>query len=95
MDDPAVIFTAPAFEQVVTAVPAVAVAGALILMVLVVLTAAQPPGASEVNVSVMMPLKVPTGVYVTVAGDAVGAVLLKVPPPDEVIDQAAVLAPPP
>ena len=62
MDDPAVIFTAPVFEQVVIAVPAVAAAGALMLMVLIVLTDAQPPGASEVKVSVMVPVKVPTGV---------------------------------
>jgi hypothetical protein len=62
VDDPAVIFTAPVFEQVVIAVPAVAAAGVLMLIVLVVLTNAQPPGASEVNVRVMVPLKVPNGV---------------------------------
>lgn len=60
--EPAVIFTAPEFEQVDTAVPAVEVAGALILMVLVVLTAEQPPSASDVSVRVIVPLKVPNGV---------------------------------
>ena len=47
-----------------------------------------------VNVNVTVPLKLGAGVYVTVAGVAVGAVLLKVPPP-AVIDHAPVVAPPP
>jgi hypothetical protein len=47
-----------------------------------------------VRVNVTIPLKFAAGVYVMVAGDAVCAVLLKVPPP-EVIDHAPVVAPPP
>ena len=64
------------------------------LIVRVPLTAAQGPGALVVRVNVTVPVKFAAGVYVTVAGDAVCAVLLNVPPP-EVIDQAPVVAPPP
>jgi hypothetical protein len=41
--DPAVIFTAPELEQVVTAVPATAVAAAVTVMVPVAVTDPQPP----------------------------------------------------
>ena len=64
------------------------------MIVWVALTAGQDPGALVVRVSVTVPLKLAAGVYVTVAGEAVCAVLLSVPPP-EVIDQAPVVAPPP
>ena len=47
-----------------------------------------------VKVRVTVPVKFAAGVYVTVDGVAVWAILLNVPPP-EVIDQAPVVAPPP
>ena len=47
-----------------------------------------------VKVRVTVPVKFATGVYVTVDGVAVWATLLNEPPPD-VIDHAAVVAPPP
>jgi hypothetical protein len=63
-------------------------------IVRVLLTAAQPPTAFVVNVNVTVPVKLAAGVYVTVAGVAVCAVLLNAPPP-EVIDHAPVVALPP
>jgi hypothetical protein len=66
----------------------------LTFIVLVLLTAGQAPGALVVNVNVTVPLKFAAGVYVTVAGLAVCAVLLRLPPP-AVIDQAPVVALPP
>ena len=52
------------------------------------------PGALVVSVRITVPEKFGAGVYVTVSGFAVCAVLLKIPPPD-VILQAAVVALPP
>lgn len=62
-------------------------------MVLVAVAGIQLAGAFVVRVSVTVPVKFAAGVYVTVEGEPVCAVLLNVPPP-EVIDQAAVVAPP-
>ena len=56
------MFTAPELEHVVIAVPALTVGGAAILIVLVPFAAEQPPGALDVNVSVIVPVKVPAGV---------------------------------
>ena len=75
-------------------VPAFTTGKAFTVIVLVALTAGHEPGALVVSVSVTTPLKLAAGVYVTVAGFAVCAVLLNVPPPD-VIDHAPVVAPPP
>jgi predicted transporter len=74
-------------------VPAFAVGAAVTFIVLSAVTAVQPPGISVVNLKVIVPVKFAAGVYVTIAGDAVCAVLLKVPPP-EIMDQAPVIAPP-
>ena len=53
--DPAVIFTAPVLEQVVTAVPAMAVGAAVIVSVLVDTAFAQVPFPVAVNVIVTVP----------------------------------------
>jgi len=53
--DPAVIFTAPVFEQVAMAVPATAVGAAVIVSVLVDTAFAQVPFPVAVNVSVTVP----------------------------------------
>ena len=53
--DPAVIFTAPVFEQVVTAVPATAVGAGVIVSVLVDTAFAQVPFPVAVNVIVTVP----------------------------------------
>jgi len=81
--------------QTVLGPPGVIVAVGLTVIVLVPFADGQPPpGALVVNVNVTVPVKLAAGVYVTVAGVAVCAVLLSVPPP-EVMDQAPVVAPPP
>src|SRR4030095_11603525 len=74
--------------------PATAVGAAAIFIVLVAVAAVHPAGASVVKVNVTVPEKLAAGVYVTVAGVAVCAVELSVPPP-AVIDQAPVVALPP
>ncbi len=53
--DPAVIFTAPALEQVAIAVPATAAGAAVIVSVLVDVAAAQVPFPLAVNVKVTLP----------------------------------------
>ena len=53
--EPAVMFTAPVFEQVLTAVPAVAVGAVVIVNVLVEVAFAQVPFPVAVNVSVTLP----------------------------------------
>ena len=53
--DPAVMFTAPVFEQVVTAVPATAVGAAVIVNVLVDTAFAQVPFPVAVKVIVTVP----------------------------------------
>ena len=58
------------------------------------MAALHPVPALDVNNKVTVPLKFTTGVYVTVAGVAVCAKLLNVPPPDT-IDHAPVVALPP
>ena len=58
---------------------------------MMVLLALKPGQASVVKANVTAPEKPGAGVYVTVEGDAVNAVLLKVPPPDT-IDHAALVA---
>ena len=90
---PAKVIVPPA--HTLCAVPALAVAAGETLIVLVALTAGHGPvGSFVVNVKVTVPVKFAAGVYVTVCGLAVCAVLLNVPPPD-VIDHAPVVAPPP
>ncbi len=89
---PANVIVVP--EHIVKAPPAFAVAAGFTVIVLVDVTAGQTPGAFVVNVKVTVPVKFAAGVYVTVAGVAVCAMLLNVPPPD-VIDHAPVVAPPP
>ena len=74
--------------------PGITVASGFTLIVLVALTAVQAPGALVVRVKVAIPVKLAAGVYVTVAGVAVCAMLLKDPPP-VVMDHAPVVAPPP
>jgi len=74
--------------------PALTVARGFTVIVREAVTAEHPDGAFVVSVRVTVPLKFAIGVYVTVAGEAVCAVLLRVPPP-EVIDHAPVVAPPP
>ena len=54
-----------------------------------------PSGSFVVNLIVITPLAFAAGVYVTIEGFAVCAVLLNVPPPGATIDHAAVVAPPP
>ena len=61
------------------------------LLTLIVLLALKPGQASVVKANVTAPEKPGAGVYVTVEGVAVKAVLLKVPPP-ETMDQAALVA---
>ena len=90
--DPAMV--AVAFEQIVWATPALTVAAAFTLIVLVALIAEQGDVALVVKVKVTVPVKFAAGVYVMVDGVAVWATLLNVPPP-EVIDHAPVVAPPP
>ena len=53
--DPVVIFTAPVFEQVATAVPATAVGAGVIVSVLVDTAFAQVPFPVAVNVIVTVP----------------------------------------
>ena len=53
--DPAVMFTAPVLEQVVTAVPATAVGAAVIVSALVDTAFAQVPFPVAVNVIVTVP----------------------------------------
>jgi len=53
--DPAVIFTAPALEQVITAVPATAVGAAVMVSVLVDTALAQLPFPLAVKVIVTLP----------------------------------------
>ena len=64
------------------------------VIVLVAVAATQEPGAFVVSVKVTVPLKFGSGVYVTASGFPVCAVLLKIPPP-EVMLQAPVVALPP
>ena len=47
-DEPAVIFTAPELEQVLTGVPAIAVGAAVIVTDVVVINIAHPPDAAIV-----------------------------------------------
>ncbi len=54
-DEPAVMFTAPVFEQVVIAVPALTVGAALIVTVLVDVTFEQPVFPVAVSVNVTLP----------------------------------------
>ena len=54
-DEPAVMFTAPELEQVFIAVPATAVAGWLMVIVLVDVALEQPPLPVAVNVKVLDP----------------------------------------
>ena len=74
--------------------PGVTVGFAATLIVLVPVAAEHAPEAFVVSVKITVPLKLAAGVNVTVSGEAVCAVLLKVPLPD-VIDHAPVVAPPP
>ena len=53
--DPAVIFTAPELEHVAMAVPATAVGAAVMVIVLVEVTAAQVPFPLAVKVNVLLP----------------------------------------
>ncbi len=53
--EPAVMFTAPLFEQVLTAVPAVAVGAVVMVKVFVEVAFAQVPLPVAVNVSVTLP----------------------------------------
>jgi len=53
--DPAVIFTAPELEQVTTAVPAIAVGAAVIVIALFEVAAAQVPFPLAVKVNVTLP----------------------------------------
>jgi hypothetical protein len=55
---------------------------------------AEQPLEFVVNLSTAVPVKFAAGVYVTVAGLFVCAVVLRVPPP-ETMDHAPVVAPPP
>jgi hypothetical protein len=73
--------------------PAITVGIAVILMILVAVAAVHAPEVFVVRVSVTAPLKLAVGVKVIASGVAVCAVLLSVPVP-EVIDHAAVEAPP-
>jgi hypothetical protein len=66
----------------------------LILIFLTAVAGGQPPTVLLVSVNCTGPLKPGAGVNVIEAGFAVGAVLLKVPEPN-VIDQDADVAPPP
>lgn len=77
-----------------SALPALTVGTGLTVMVLSAVTAAQLPVVLVVSLKVTVPLKLAAGVYVTVAGVAVCAVLLNDPPP-ETMDHAPVVAPPP
>jgi hypothetical protein len=63
-------------------------------MVLVPVAAEHAPEAFVVSVKVTVPLKLASGVNVTNSGEAVCAVLLKIPLPGGT-DQAPVVAPPP
>ena len=62
--DPAVIFTAPVLEQVVTAVPAMAVGAAVIVSVLVDTAFAQVPFPVAVKVIVTVPAAMSAGLGV-------------------------------
>jgi len=90
----AAVISAVAGEHTAAGFVTTTVGVGLTFIVLVPLTAAQAPGALVVKVNVTVPVKLAAGVYVTVAGVAVCAVLLSVPPP-EVMDQAPVVALPP
>ena len=72
-------------------------AAGLMVIVLVAVRAVHgpaPSGSLVDNNKETVPLKFAAGVYVTVAGEEVCAVLLNIPPP-ETIDHAPVVAPPP
>jgi hypothetical protein len=86
--------SADAFLQRISGPPGLTVGFAVTLIVLVAVAAAHAPEAFVVSVNVTVPLKLAAGVNVTVSGEAVCVVLLKVPLP-EVIDHAPVEAPPP
>ena len=79
--DPAVIFTAPLLEQVVTAVPATAVGAAVMVSVLVDTAFAQVPFPLAVKVIVTLPAAISAalGVYVAVVSE-VGFANVPVPP---------------
>ena len=81
--DPVVIFTAPAVEQVDTAVPATAVGAAVIVIVLVDVALVHPAFAMAVNVNVLLPavISAELGVYVAVISEVA---FVKVPVPLDV-----------
>ena len=81
--DPAVIFTAPLLEQVVTAVPATAVGAAVMVSVLVDTALAQVPFPLAVKVIVTLPAAISAalGVYVAVVNELAFA---NVPVPPDV-----------
>ena len=78
--EPVVIFTAPAFEQVVTSVPAIAVGVAVIVNVLVETAFPQGEFPVAVKVNVLLPAVISTalGVYVQVVSEFA---FVKVPDP--------------
>jgi len=74
--------------------PGVTVGLAVTVIVLVPVAAEHAPETFVVSVKITVPLKLAEGVNVTVSGEAVCAVVLKIPLP-EVMDHAPVVAPPP
>ena len=81
--DPAVIFTAPEAEQVLTVVPATAVGAVVIVSVFVSVAFPQVPFPAAVSVNVTLPAVISAllGIYVAVVNEAA---LAKVPVPLDV-----------
>ena len=90
--EPAIV--AVPFEQMVSGGPAETVGAGFIVIVRVADIGGQFAGAFVVNVRITVPEKFAAGVYVTVSGFAVCAVVLKVPPPDVILHAAVVALPP-